>query len=115
MAKFNTADILLIALVAIITWNIRGCITKSPPNEKLIRAEEQIKAIEVRRLSDSLMTATYLQIKDDSITSLREQLLNNGVRLQANKNTYDKIKPTIINLDREQLRAEASRYSVPTN
>lgn len=113
--KLNLTDILLIALVALITWNVRGCLTKPPPNEKLIRSEEQLKSVEAKRLSDSLVMEAYLQIKTDSIASLQSQLLNNGVRLQVNKNTYDKVKPTIINLDREQLRSEASRYSVPTN
>lgn len=115
MAKFSRTDLLIIALVALVTWNVRGCLTKSPPNEKLIRSEEQLKAIEARRISDSLITATFLQVKDDSIASLREQLLNNGVRLQANKNNYDKVKPVIIDYSREQLRAEASRYTVPAN
>jgi len=107
--------ILLIACVALVTWNIRGCITKTPPNEKLIRAEEQIKAIEDKRKYDSLLMAAYLQIRDDSIASLKDQLLNNGVRLQINKNNYDKIKPVVINLDREQLRSEASRYPLPAD
>jgi len=107
--------ILLIACVALVTWNIRGCMTKTPPNEKLIRAEEQIKAIEGKRISDSLLMVTYIQIREDSIASLKEQLLNNGVRLQINKNNYDKIKPVVINLDREQLRSEAARYPLPAD
>ena len=113
--KQHLPMILLIACVALATWNIRGCMTKTPPNEKLIRSEEQLKAIESKRIADSLLMATYLQIRDDSIESLKVQLLNNGLRLQVNKNNYDKVKPVIIDYSREQLRAEASRYTVPAN
>ena len=113
--KQHLPMILLIACVALVTWNIRGCMTKTPPNEKLIRSEEQLKAIESKRIADSLLMATYLQIRDDSIASLKEQLLNNGLRLQVNKNNYDKIKPVIIDYSREQLRAEVARYPVPSD
>lgn len=115
MNKINIPLLLTIAVTVLLTLQLKSCFTKSIPNEKLIRTEEQIKAKEEKRISDSLLMDAYIQIKNDSIFTLKEQLLNNGVRLQVNKNNYDKIKPVVIDYSREQLRAEALRYPVPSD
>jgi hypothetical protein len=113
--KLPLNQLLLIALVVLVTLQVDGCFKKTPANEKLIRAEEKIKQVEQKRQSDSLINEAFLKVKNDSIALLQEQLIANGTKLQVNKISYDKIKPIVIDYSREQLRTEASRYLVPAN
>ncbi len=113
--KLPLNNILWIAVTVLITLQVKSCFTKTPPNEKLIRTEEQIKQVEQKRISDSLLNASFLKVKDDSIMSLKEQLFGNNHKLQVNKNTYDKVKPIVTDYSREQLRSEAVRYTLPAN
>jgi hypothetical protein len=98
--------ILLIACVALVTWNIRGCMTKTPPNEKLIRAEEQIKAIEVKRISDSLVSDARLKAKDMEIASIKNadtvfvnKLSSNDKKIKASNDRVNSLTDAELERD----------------
>jgi len=98
--------ILLIACVALVTWNIRGCITKTPPNEKLIRAEEQIKAIEGKRISDSLVSDARLKAKDMEIASIKNadtvfvnKLSSNDKKIKASNDRVNSLTDAELERD----------------
>ena len=98
--------ILLIACVALVTWNIRGCMTKTPPNEKLIRAEEQLKAIEGKRISDSLVSDARLKAKDMEIASIKNadtvfvnKLSSNDKKIKASNDRVNSLTDAELERD----------------
>ena len=65
--KLPLNNILWIAVTVLITLQVKSCFTKTPPNEKLIRTEEQIKQVEQKRISDSLLNASFGKTTPDEL------------------------------------------------
>lgn len=104
--KISLTHILLVALVVMVTWTVRGCFTKSPPNEALIRAEMKIEKLEEGRLKDSVQLVEYRQERDEAIDALK---LKDETKVREIKTIVTKIEnvPYYINsLDRDSLRAK---------
>lgn len=100
----KTNTILLVALIALLTWNVRGLVTSSPKSEKMIRAEERIKALEEKRLSDSLLNEAYLKQKDAIIAILRDRDTVLVTKYMKSNEKLKTIPVTVRNYTNEELR-----------
>jgi len=110
MKSINLNTILLIGIIALATWQIRGCFTKTPLPEKMIRNEERIKYLEAQRLTDSV-ALIETRVKYDSLVTVSiqksEQLAG---KFKATKVIYETIPVIINSYDREQLRRGVSDF-----
>lgn len=73
----HITTILLIAIAVLATWQVKGCLTKTPPNEELIRNEMKLKALEESRIRDSVYYAEKIALKDTQIVILKTAISNN--------------------------------------
>lgn len=108
--KININTILIIAVVALVTWTVRGCLTKSPPNEKLIRNEERLKALEEKRVSDSAMWVERLGMKDSLIAISKQKSVILSGQFVSTKKRLNEIPAIVNDFDREQLRRAVSDF-----
>lgn len=106
---------MLLAIAAFITWNLKGCLTASPPNEKLIRAEIELEHLEQTRLSDSIAADRERAMYDSIISALKTKDAGVVIQYKKSQDAYNKVPSVVISFDKEQLRTEASRYPVPSN
>lgn len=108
MIKQITNNLLPIAVVVMATLLISNILRKSPPNEKLIRAEMKIEQLEEKRKYDSLLLVEQLKAKDLVIAALQQK---DTVIIQKINSSNDRIKniPTTVPFDDAGLRAEAGR------
>ena len=65
MSNIGIKDIFMVAVIVLATLLISNILRKSPPNEKLIRAEMKIEQLEEKRKSDSLVWVEKLKVKDE--------------------------------------------------
>lgn len=108
--KERINDIILIALVVFVTLQVRGCFDKTPPNEKLIRAEEQIKSLEKERQRDSVVFSEKLVMYDSLISLSKQKVVIISGQYNATKKEYEKIPIIVNDFDREQLRRAIANY-----
>ena len=113
--KITIRDLLIAALLVLVTWTLRGCFIKTPPNEDLIRAEMKIEALEEKRKSDSVQLSDYRQQRDEMITALKIKDTTLIIKYETTKIKYADIPGRINNLDRDSLRAAVHRYALLQN
>ena len=109
--KINTTDILLIALVALLTWNIRGCFTKVQKPEKMIRNEVELEHLRKELIKDSLIHVIELAEKDSVINGLKGQFAATTPKLQQSKKDYEKVRPVINGLTDNELLQRANNFT----
>lgn len=108
--KNNLTPILFIAIAVIATWQIRGCMTPSPPNEELIIAKERIKILEEKRMNDSVILVQTRMFYDSLVSLSKEKSSQLSKQYQSTKVIYEKIPVIVNSYDREQLRNAVSNY-----
>ena len=110
MKSLNINTILLVAIAVMATWMVKGCLTKSPPNEKAIRLEEQVKHKEEIRLKDSVYYSGLLQNKDSVIMALMSRSVEKQVQYVQLKTDYGKIRPTVESYNGSELLKRANGF-----
>lgn len=106
----NITTLLLIAIVGILVWNIRGCFTKVQKPEQMIRDQVEREHLEKDRLKDSVRHVIELAAKDSVIETIKDQLAATNPKLQQSKNDTKKI-PVIINaLSNNELLQRANGF-----
>ena len=106
----KTTIILAIALVALLTWNIRGCFTKVEKPEKMIRNEVELEHLkkELPVVQQELTAVTAKYDSAISVSQERSNQLSNSYK--ATKIIYEKIPVIVNDFDREQLRRALADY-----
>ena len=107
MKGVSLNTILLIALAVMIVLQLKSCFDKAPPNERLIRAEMKIEALEEKRKSDSLQLADYRQQRDEMISALKVKDTTLIIKYETTKIKYADIPTAVNNLSRDSLYATA--------
>lgn len=94
--KINLTIVAWVVIAVMLTLQLKSCFDRTPPNEKVIRLDEQIKAIEQQRVSDSMIAAGKLREKDIEIAYLRQQdtvyvnkLVTNDKKIKASNDRVD--------------------------
>ena len=106
----DTKTILIVALTAIITFNVSSFFRKSPPNEKLIRSEMKIEHLEEKRKSDSLLYVERLKAKDDLFQLLQQKDTVIIRNINSSNDRIKKIPAAVNNLDKQQLRGAFTNF-----
>lgn len=108
MGKININTILLVAVSVMLTLIIYSTLQKSPPNEKLIRAEMKIEQLEEKRKSDSLLLVEQLKAKDLVISALQDKDTVYIRNINQSNERIKNIPATVNNItDDAGLRAAA--------
>lgn len=108
--KIDWSDIILIALVALVSWNIRGCFTPVHKPEEMIRNEERLKVLEAQRKEDSVTLVQTRERYDSLIAASLDRVQSLENKKQPIKIIYEKVPVIVSNLDKEQLRSGAINY-----
>ena len=110
MSNIGIKDIFMVAVIVLATLLISNILRKSPPNEKLIRAEMKIEQLEEKRKSDSLVWVEKLKVKDAEIEALKQK---DTVFIQRIIQSNDRIKQipvTVSGFDKSELRRAITNY-----
>lgn len=108
--KASRSDIILIALVALVAWNVRGCFIPVHKPEAMIRNEERLKSLEVQRKTDSVTLVETRAKYDSLIMASLERVNVLETQKQPIRYAIKNIPAAVVNLDKEQLRAGATGY-----
>lgn len=106
----NITTIMLIASAVLVTLQIKSCFDKSPINERAIRNEMKLEALEEKRKYDSLVWVEKLKAKDVEIEALKQK---DTVFVQKIIQSNDRIKqiPVVVSgFDKSELRRAITNY-----
>jgi len=110
MSNIGIKDIFMVAVIVLATLLISNILRKSPPNEKLIRAEMKIEQLEEKRKSDSVLSAERLKAKDDLIQLLQQKDTIIIRNINSSNDRIKKIPAAVNNLDKQQLRGAFTNF-----
>jgi uncharacterized lipoprotein YehR (DUF1307 family) len=113
MIKFlndNKAIILWVFIAVVVVLQVKSCTDKTPPNEKLIRLEEQGKHKEEIRLRDSVYYTGELAGKDSVISVLLNRTTEKQIQYVQLKNDEKKIRPTVESYSNNELLKRANDW-----
>lgn len=110
MKLISRNDILLVAVVFMAAWLIRGCFTKVSKPEQMIRNEERIKYLEQERVEDSVVWVKREAAIDSLLSLSMKRYDNSEQRKQPLIKKYEQIPVIVNDLDREQLRRAIANF-----
>lgn len=108
--KPNWHTISTVLISVLLTLQVRSWFTPAPVNADLIRAREEVKRVEEKRLADSVVFEIRLAMYDSLIAASRDRSAGYANGYQTVKKQYEKIPAVVADYDRDRLRRAFTEF-----
>jgi len=110
VTKVNINTILIVAVAVLVTLQLNSFFKKSPPNEKLIRAEMKIEQLEEKRKSDWVKDSLLIDAQSKIIAVLQDKDTVIIRNINSSNDRVKKIPATVDNFDKSELHGAFSNF-----
>ena len=108
--KIPWTTILLIVVAILVTLQLKSCLDKTPPNEKMIKSDMKIEELNKKVIADSVALKEERHKSDSVIALSDERFMNLVSKRQPIINVIKQTPVTVSNLDKEQLRSGSKDF-----